>query len=151
MSVEPTHDPLNRLLTDADALADCDYVLRHWRFAVSAQGFIWVRPEDARPSVASLAGFISLVERCCDATFPAGMLFDFSRGRIDGEEWTQAFGLLQDLARQLEARWRVIRPTGLGATGVLIYREARRDELRSARHRAKSLGLTCFDESDILD
>jgi len=151
MSVEPVHDPLNRLLADADALADCAYVLRHWHFAVSAQGFVWVRPAAARPSVASLAGFISLVERCCDAQFPAGMLFDFSRGRIAGEQWTQAFGLLQDLADQLGARWRVIKPTGGGATGVLIYRESRREELRAARRRAKSLGLTCFDESDISD
>jgi hypothetical protein len=151
MPVEPTHDPLNRLLTDADALADCLYVLRRWRFAVSAQGFVWVRPESVRPSVASLAGFISLVERCCDENFPAGMLFDFSRGRIDGEEWTQAFGLLQDLADQLGARWRVIRPAGCGATGILIYRDSRREELRAARHRAKSLGLTCFAESDISD
>ncbi len=149
MAVEPVNDPLRRLLSDPDILADCAYVLRHWRFAVSADGFLWARPEAERVTIASLAGFISLVERCCDGEFPAGMLFDFSRGRIVGEEWTQAFALLQDLALHIDARWRTIRPTGTAATGVLIFRESRRAVLRSARRRAKSLGLTCFDESDL--
>lgn len=149
MAAEPVENPLSRLNAEATAFAESAYVLRHWNFTASASGFVWVSPAGERVSVESLAGFLSLFRRCCDADYPMGVLFDFSKSMLIGEEWTSAFSLIQDFAVQIDARYRVIRAGDRRAKAALVYRESRRGELREVRRRAKRSGTPCVDECDL--
>lgn len=146
MAAEPVDNPLARIEAEATAFAESAYVLRHWNFTASSHGFVWVCPAGETASVESLAGFLSLFVRCCDEDFPTGVLFDFSKARILGEDWTSAFSLVQDFAVRIDARYRVIRAGDRRAKAALVYRESRRQELRAARRRAKLNGSRCLDE-----
>ncbi|MCB9851708.1 MAG: hypothetical protein H6819_01330 [Phycisphaerales bacterium] len=146
MAAEPIDNPVSRLRAEAAAFAESDYILRHWNFAASSHGFVWVSPAGESVSVESLAGFISLFIRCCDADFPTGVLFDFSKSRLIGEDWTSAFSLVQDFAGRIGARYRVIRAGDRRAKAALVYRESRRAELREARRRAKQSGESCVED-----
>ncbi|HPF41168.1 MAG TPA: hypothetical protein P5081_23655 [Phycisphaerae bacterium] len=145
MAAEPLENPVTRLRLERAAFAESDYVLRRWNFAASSHGFVWVRPESETFSVESLAGFIALFVRCCDADFPTGVLFDFSKARLVGEDWTSAFSLVQDFAGRIGARYRVIRAGNRRAKAALVYRESKRRELREARRRARRTGEACTD------
>lgn len=146
MAAEPIDNPKTRLRAEAAAFAESDYVLRHWNFAASSHGFVWVSPAGETATVESLAGFISLFIRCCDTDFPMGVLFDFSKSRLIGEDWTAAFSLVQDFAVRIDARYRVIRAGDRRAKAALVYRESRRNELREARRLAKRSGEPCVDD-----
>lgn len=147
MAIEPVDEMTSRLKAEAAAFAESAYILRHWHFAASSYGFVWVKPAGETASVESLAGFLSLFLRCCDDEFPTGVLFDFSRARLVGEDWTSAFSLVQDFAVRIDARYRVIRAGDRRAKAALVYRESRRKELREARRRAKQSGEPCVDDA----
>lgn len=148
MAAEPIDNALARLRHEATAFAESDYVLRHWNFSASSRGFVWVSPIGESASVESLAGFLSLFIRCCDDEFPMGVLFDFSKSRVVGEDWTAAFSLIQDFASRINARYRVIRAGDRRAKAALVYHESRTRELRAARRRAKQTGSPCVDDVD---
>ena len=151
MATEPIDKALLRFQNEAAAFAESDYVLRHWTFSASSRGFVWVSPAGDSASVESLAGFLSLFMRCCDDTFPMGVLFDFSKSRVIGEDWTAAFSLIQDFASRIDARYRVIRAGDRRAKAALVYRQSRRRELREARRLARQTGTACIDDIDASD
>jgi hypothetical protein len=147
MAAEPIDNVKARLHQEA-AFAESEYVLRHWTFSASSRGFVWVSPAGESASVESLAGFLSLFMRCCDDDFPMGVLFDFSKAPVIGQDWTSAFSLIQDFASRIDGRYRVIRAGDRRAKAALVYRESRRNELREARRLARRNGAPCVDDDE---
>lgn len=104
------------------ALSETQYLLKRWRFAASAAGFLWIQPIGPKMSPEELAGFISLVKRGCREEFPHALLFDFTEIDVVGAQWTMVESLLLDFARSIGARCRVTSTHKRPASAVLLYR-----------------------------
>ena len=103
-------------------LGETNYLLKRWRFAASAAGFMWVQPIGPRLAPEELAGFIALLKRGCRDGFPKSLLFDFNDIEIVGAQWTVVESLLVDLAQTIGARYRVTSTHKRPASAVLLYR-----------------------------
>jgi hypothetical protein len=105
------------------ALNETQYLLKKWRFAASATGFLWVQPIGPKMAPEELAGFIALLKRGCREGFPAAMLFDFNEVEVVGAQWTMVESLLFDLARSIGASCRISSTHKKPASAVLLYRK----------------------------
>ena len=105
------------------ALKEVEYLLKKWRFAMSAGGFLWIQPTAKKLSPEELAGFILLLRRGCATDSPRTILFDFSESDIVGGQWTVVESLLSEFSHTIGARCRLIAATGRPLSAVLLYRK----------------------------
>jgi hypothetical protein len=116
-------------LSDAEiqsVVSEAQYLLKRWRFAASAAGFLWIQPVGPRLSPEELAGFITLLKRGCGAAgspgFPRVIVFDFSEVDVVGGQWTMIEALLSELARSIGARLRISSSHKRPASAIMLYR-----------------------------
>ena len=121
----PSQDSTVRAETDVEeqsALNEALYLLKRWKFAASAAGFLWVQPLGPRLAPEELAGFLALVKRGCRERFPRSMLFDFNEVEIVGAQWTTVESLLLEFAGSIGAKMRVVSSHRRAASAVILHR-----------------------------
>lgn len=124
-SLEPAENiPTMTDIEMQSTLSETNYILKRWRFAASAGGFMWVQPIGPKLAPEELAGFIALLKRGCLDGFPQSILFDFNDIEIVGAQWTVVESLLVDLAHTMGARYRVTSNHKRPASAILLYRNA---------------------------
>ena len=66
------------------SLREAMVLLNRWRIAISAAGFLWVRPIGPELRLVELARFVQRLRPACGGGFPSEMLVDLSAVRIVG-------------------------------------------------------------------
>jgi hypothetical protein len=97
------------------------YLLKKWQISASSTGLLWVKPLGTKLSPEELASFLTLLSRTCERDMPRAILFDFNEVEIVGGQWTVIESLMNDCARTLEARCRIVSAPRRPISAFLLY------------------------------
>lgn len=114
-----TRKDVNRKLSRI--VEDAERVLNRWRYAVSENGGLWIRPAGPRLSTKELSGFLRLLKDVFAADPPTEVVFNMNEVRFLGPNWTLALAMFIDFAQQLGVPCHIDGVQGQPAAAASLY------------------------------